>query len=570
MSLEPPDHAAEPAAEHADDRGDAAGSPRRLLLRDVRLPGRDETVVAVEDGVIVAITDAGSAAAHDGAGASLEVVDARGALLTAGFTDAHVHTVRTGFALLGLDLTGVPSLTAVLDRVAAHAAAHPDAGVLLGQGWDETGWSTPRPPTAEELERAAPGRRVQLTRVDGHSAVLSPALASLVPGLADLEGWSDDGRVERDAHHAARAALELMITDADRLDAARAACRAMAAVGLLGFHENAAPHIGPEAEIPLVRQAAAETGLRATVYWGELLAVGTARRLGVEGLAGDLVADGALGSRTAALGETYADAGSCGHAYLDAVQVADHVVACTEAGLQAGFHAIGDAALDAVGEGLSAAARRLGPDGSARLRAARHRVEHVEMPSSAVVAVLDELGVTASVQPLFDALWGGPDGMYATRLGPRWERTNPFADLAATSGGLALGSDAPVTPVGPWQARPCRRPPPRPAAPCRADDGLPGAHRGLGARRARRRRRPARGRRPRRPDPVGLPRRADGRAPATPRRPGRAAPAAPLLGGGEGRSHRSLDQRRHPGVSGGDTPSPSELHDSSSAEGVPR
>ena len=76
----------------------------------------------------------------------------------------------------------------------------------------------------------------------------------------------------------------------------------MAAQGIVGFHENAAPHIGPESEIPLIRQAA--DGGRACappIYWGELMAVDTARRLGAAGLAGDLVADGALGSRTASL-----------------------------------------------------------------------------------------------------------------------------------------------------------------------------------------------------------------------------------------------------------------------------
>lgn len=420
---------------------------RRLLVRRARLPGSAATAVAVEGDRIVLVGAEDEAEAWDTGGA--EVLDADGALLTAGFTDSHVHTVRTGFALTGLDLTGAPSLDAVLDAVAAHAAASPDAGVLLGQGWDETGWAERRAPTAAELERAAPGRRVQLTRVDAHSAVLSPALAALVPGLGDLDGSSDDGRVERDAHHAARATLESLVSDADRLAAARAAVDAMADVGLVGFHENAAPHIGPEAEIPLVRRAAADAGLRATVYWGELLAVDTARRLGATGLAGDLIADGAFGSRTAALAASYADAPTCGHAYLSAEQVADHVVACTEAGLQAGFHCIGDAALDAIGAGLAAARDRLG---AARLRAAGHRLEHVEMPSAAVVAVLDDLGVVASVQPVFDALWGGPDGMYADRLGERWRVTNPLAALAATRGGLAIGSDSPVTALGPWAA----------------------------------------------------------------------------------------------------------------------
>ena len=153
--------------------------------------------------------------------------------------------------------------------------------------------------------------------------MVSPALAALVPGLEPLDGWTPDGRVERDAHHAVRAVLEGLIGPDERLDAARAACRAIAAQGIVAFHENAAPHIGPEHEIELVRQAAAEAGLRATVYWGELMAVETARRLGVAGLAGDLVADGAFGSRTAALSAPYADRpDTCGHAYVSAEQVA--------------------------------------------------------------------------------------------------------------------------------------------------------------------------------------------------------------------------------------------------------
>ncbi|OLT23869.1 hypothetical protein BJF78_31410 [Pseudonocardia sp. CNS-139] len=87
------------------------------------------------------------------------------------------------------------------------------------------------------------------------------------------------------------------------------------------------------------------------------------------------------------------------------------------------------------------------------MRAAGHRVEHLEMVTPAQAARLAELGVTASVQPLFDALWGGPAGMYAERLGAeRAAPMNPFAALRDAGVPLALGSDAPVTPVGPWEA----------------------------------------------------------------------------------------------------------------------
>ena len=420
---------------------------RSLYRNGVVHAAGNPTALAVEDDRIVFVGHDEAAGAYDGADV---VVDLHGALVTPGFVDAHVHTVRTGFALTGLDLTDATSLDSLLDGLRAFAAKHPDLGVVVGQGWDETGWPESRPPSATELERAAPARRCYLTRVDGHSSVVSPALAALVPGLEHLDGWTPDGRVERDAHHAVRAVLEGLIGPDQRLDAARAACRAMASRGITAFHENAAPHIGPESEIDVVRQAAADAGLRATVYWGELGAVDTARRLGVEGLAGDLIADGAFGSRTAALSAPYADRpDTCGHAYLSSGQVRDHVVACTRAGLQAGFHCIGDATLEAVREGLEAAERQVGTDA---IRRAQHRLEHVEMPSRAMIDTMSRLGITASVQPVFDALWGGPTGMYAARLGERWRGTNPLRALVEGGVRLAFGSDSPVTSLGPWEA----------------------------------------------------------------------------------------------------------------------
>jgi predicted amidohydrolase YtcJ len=69
------------------------------------------------------------------------------------------------------------------------------------------------------------------------------------------------------------------------------------------------------------------------------------------------------------------------------------------------------------------------------------------------IATLVSLGVVASVQPAFDAAWGGAAGMYAARLGAERALTlNPFAEMAAAGLSMALGSDSPVTPVAPWEA----------------------------------------------------------------------------------------------------------------------
>ena len=430
----------------------------RILLRNARVhtapadcQAGDSTdgpsAVTVEDGRVAWIGD------EDGASAWADAdraIDLGGAWLGPGFVDAHLHAVQTGFAETGLDLTGSRTREEALDRLAGHAARAADGTVIVGQGWDETLWPDATPPTAAEVERAAPDARVILTRVDGHSSVLSPALTASVPGLESMDGWSDDGRVVREASHAVRVVLATLIGPDQRLDAARAACRLMARQGVVAFHENAAPHIGPEYELDLVRQAAEETGLHATLYWGEAGALDAAQRLGVAGLAGDLNVDGAVGSRTSCLHQPYTDApGTTGHAYLTAEEIAEHVLLCTESGLQAGFHCIGDAAMDAVAEGFRRAASTAGPEA---IRAARHRLEHVEMPSTEVIATLAELGVTASVQPMFDALWGGPDQMYAERLGARWQGMNPLRSLADAGVALALGSDSPVTPVRPWAA----------------------------------------------------------------------------------------------------------------------
>ncbi|MFB7600286.1 amidohydrolase [Streptomyces sp. NPDC056160] len=419
--------------------------PQTVLLRrgEVHSPADPfATAMVVEAGHVAWVGSEGAADAFaDGVD---EVVDLDGALVTPAFTDAHVHTTATGLALTGLDLSDAPSLESALARVRDFAAARPDDRVLLGHGWDAARWPGGRPPTRAELDGATGGRPLYLSRIDVHSAVVTTALLDLVPGI----GRPLDGPLTADAHHAVRAAAFGAVTPAQRVEAQRAALARAASLGIGSVHECGGPDISSEDDFTgLLRLAAEEPGPRVVGYWAEA-DVDKARRLGARGAAGDLFVDGSIGSHTACLHTPYADAGHTGTAYLDADAVASHVTACTEAGLQAGFHAIGDAAVTTVVEGVRAAADKVG---LARIRAARHRVEHAEMLTPETVAAFAELGLTASVQPAFDALWGGEDGMYAQRLGVERARTlNPFAALLRAGVPLALGSDSPVTPLDPW------------------------------------------------------------------------------------------------------------------------
>ncbi len=378
-----------------------------------------------------------------------EVVDLNGALVAPAFVDAHAHVLGTALAEHGVALAGAGSLTDVLERVAAFAAAHPGEPVT-GQGWDEHAWPERRPPTREEIDRAANGAVVLLSRVDGHSSVVSTALLEQAPEVARSDGF-EGALVRREAQTKARRALQDGIPDDRRRVLHRQVLQRAAALGIGALHEMAAPHITSEHDVRrLVELSRSEPLPEVVPYWGQA-DVERARAVGARGAAGDLTVDGSLGSRSARLTRPYADEPSTrGQCYLDVDDAAAHVVACTGAGLQAGFHCIGD---EAVWVAVTAITRAADQCGEAAVVAARHRLEHVEMISAELIEAMARLGVVASVQPVFDELWGGNDGLYAARLGPdRASALNPFASMLRAGVTLAFGSDSPVTPLGGWEA----------------------------------------------------------------------------------------------------------------------
>lgn len=378
-----------------------------------------------------------------------QVIDLGGALVTPAFVDSHVHVLGTALTERGVDLGGTRSLAEFLDRLAAYADAHPGEPIG-GQGWEEQEWPEGRLPTLDELERATGGAIAYLDRVDGHSALVTPALLERLPEVADADGY-EGALLRRRAQSLARIAAQDSLEPEQRRELHREVLTRAAALGIGAVHEMAAPHINSERDVRALIDLAAGAPLPEVIpYWGEAgPGVGRAVSIGVRGAAGDLTVDGSIGSRSAGLSAPYTDDPSTrGSLYLDVETAAEHVMACTAAGLQAGFHCIGDAAVRVAVKAIVTAAERLGSDVVA---AARHRLEHVEMISPDLIDEMARLRVTASVQPVFDELWGGPGAMYATRLGSdRVMTMNPFAAMHQAGVTLAFGSDTPVTPLGSW------------------------------------------------------------------------------------------------------------------------
>jgi predicted amidohydrolase YtcJ len=424
--------------------------PARLLVNGrVHSPTHpDATAMAVRGGVVAWLgsDDIGRSQFPDA-----DVEDLDGGFVAPAFVDSHIHLSATGLTISGLDLRPATSRAHCVQMVADYAAAHPDQPVW-GHGWDESTWHENTPPSTADLDAVLGNRPAYLARIDVHSALASSGLRNRVPELAAAAGFSGQQPLSGDAHHLVRAVARDLLTAGQLTEARAAALQAVAAAGIVAVHECAGPEIGGLDDWLQLR--ALEHSVEVIGYWGQAVTTAAQARTlveqtGARGLAGDLFIDGALGSRTAWLHEPYTDAPDCvGICHLDPDAIEAHVRACTEAEVTAGFHVIGDAAVSAAVGAFERVVADLGVVAVARCG---HRLEHLEMVTADQAAKLGAWGIIASVQPNFDALWGGGNGMYARRLGgDRGSELNPLALLASQGVPLALGSDAPVTGIDPW------------------------------------------------------------------------------------------------------------------------
>ena len=163
----------------------------------------------------------------------------------------------------------------------------------------------------------------------------------------------------------------------------------MAVRGIGAFHENAAPHIGPEYEVDLVREAADEVGLRATVYWGELVAFDTAwpTRVSASPATWSPTAPSAPAPRRSPR-RTPTGPTTAATATSTPTRSPSTSSPAPTAGVQAGFHCDRRRRARRHRRGLR---RRRAGSWAPRAPPARHRLEHVEMPSVEAVATFGRL-----------------------------------------------------------------------------------------------------------------------------------------------------------------------------------
>jgi predicted amidohydrolase YtcJ len=374
-----------------------------------------------------------------------------GALAVAGLHDAHLHLEGLGMAQEDLDASAARSPAALRAAVVAFVAAHPDVAVVRGRGWDQSRYPGQAFPTWRDLEGATT-KPIWLRRVDGHAGLANKALldkAGITKATADPPG----GRILRDAGGEPTGvlvdnAMDLVTphlpaaTDADRARWLRAGLRACADAGLVAVHDMGMSVAsfrvlqGLAARAPLpVRTFVYLDGSDDAAYdvLGTVAATDTLALLGVK-----LFADGALGSRGAALLDDYSDEpGHRGLVLLDRATLERRVRQAHDKGFQVAVHAIGDAANRVVIDVLTAEHRD----------DIRDRLEHAQILALDDIPRLHPARITASMQPTHatsDMRWA------EARVGAeRLAGAYAWRRILDTGAALAFGSDAPVEDVRP-------------------------------------------------------------------------------------------------------------------------
>ncbi|HBQ00070.1 MAG TPA: amidohydrolase [Gammaproteobacteria bacterium] len=389
-----------------------------------------------------------------------KVIDGGGQTMIPGLVDAHGHVLTYGLGLLRVDLVGATTEAEAAQRVLDFAADNTELEWVQGRGWNQVLWDSNEFPTAASLDALVSDRPVWLTRVDGHAAwanTMAMELAGINQNTEDPVG----GQIIRDENSnatgvfvdTAMSYIREQIPDTsfeEQKVALIAAMKSLATYGITSVHDAG---IG-SSTISAYKELVADAPLPIRVYamiaasdplYQDRLEEGFIESddltFAIESV--KVVADGALGSRGAALIEDYHDdPGNRGLLRYNDERLEFLMRAAMNAGFQVNTHAIGD---DANMRALDNYEQLILETNS---RDRRHRVEHAQILRYEDILRFAELGVVPSMQATHAT---SDKNMAEDRLGPvRIQGAYAWRKLLETGARIANGSDFPVEHPNPF------------------------------------------------------------------------------------------------------------------------
>lgn len=394
------------------------------------------------------------------AGPRTLVIDAGQGTVIPGMVDAHAHLLGLGNSLRNVQLAGSKSYDEVIARVVERGKTMKAGEWIIGRGWDQNRWPEKKFPTHEALSVALPDNPVMLTRIDGH-AVLANAMAMRLAGVTAATADPDGGRIERFPDHSpsgvfvdnAQGLIGRAVPNASRAQTREAILAAIAETnkwGLIGIHDAGESRSTIDIFESLAREG--HFNLRNYVLVsGDSADVAHYFAVGPRSALYDghiwvrsikLYADGALGSRGAAMLAPYSDdTANTGLLVTPPAEIQRLATAALRRGFQVGVHAIGDRGNRVVLDAYDAALKAV-PTADHRFR-----VEHAQVISPQDIPRFASLGVIPSMQASHqtsDMRWA------ETRVGPeRIKGAYAWRSLLSTGVIIPNGSDFPVEEVNP-------------------------------------------------------------------------------------------------------------------------
>ena len=439
------------------------GTPIYTLWNKKPLAG----AMVVDNGIISAVGDKKDLAAQfPGA----KKVSLEGGAVIPAFNDSHAHILSSGLALTRADLRGCQSFVEIETRLREWIAGGNEKGWVFGIGYDQNLLPERKHLTRHDLDRISRERPVAVRHTSGHCTVVNSKALELA-GLTAQTPDPPDGRIVREASGepvgillerawllVERRIPPLSVDEISR--AIRRICEVMARRGILSASDaTTGRYYGIENEWRGFTRALEQGAkVRMTIMpdydqmekagWvGNRQEVTVPQshpqlRLG----AIKLYIDGALGPRTAALKEPYADGSKSTVLIYPPEEFNRRVLAAHRGGWQIGVHAIGDLAVELTVQAYENAQTAFPrPD-------PRHRVEHCFLTDSEMVRKMARYGMIAAVQPEF--LYH-LSHYYRPALGDRTDRGMPIRTWLQAGVAVAFSSDQPVVPGDPiigWRA----------------------------------------------------------------------------------------------------------------------
>lgn len=331
-----------------------------------------------------------------------EMIDLGSGFAYPGFIDAHTHSFSGGLYADGVDLSLCRSVNEVLELLAE--ANQSKREYIFAWRLDENRLKERRFPTQKELDAACPDANLLLRRVDGHSCLLNTRARKLIPSLrsADevLKGQDNDLAVNW---------LHDNCDDETILKAYHTAAGIALKGGFTGIHTMIGDAKMSIQHYKLVQEHLSDFPVEFYLY-PQSFNIKAALEVGAKRIGGCILADGSIGSFTAALSTPYKGTNTTGKLYRRQAFWNKFIFEASCYGLQVGVHCIGDRAIEQISNAYIFAKK-------AGKKDLRHQLIHCELVPGRLIDLIQRSGAVAVMQPNFDLLWGYKGGLYEQRLG---------------------------------------------------------------------------------------------------------------------------------------------------------